>query len=189
MTNKKLGTLLISVAIVIALTALQEFAPETQPEWPAGITPETINYDEFHLVERVVDGDTIVLANGGTVRYVGIDTPETHDPRKAVQCFGEEAVAANRALVEGKRVKVVRDVSERDKYGRFLGYIYLEDGTFVNAELVQRGFAFAYKYQPDIAHYTELKNFERAAQSQGQGLWSACTVRKLSGGRMQTNDI
>lgn len=130
-------------------------------------------------VSRVVDGDTIEVDLNGVkekVRYIGMNTPESVDPRRAVQCFGKEASAANAALVENKEVRLVRDVSDRDKYGRLLRYVYLNDDrrTFVDLELVRQGYATIMTYPPDIAHVTEFRTAERAAREAGRGLWSAC---------------
>ena len=101
-------------------------------------------------VSRVIDGDTIELAGGEHLRYIGIDTPEEVDPRKPVQCFATEAAERNKELVEGKDVVFYKDVSERDRYGRLLGFVYLPDGTFVNRMLVSEGYAFSYAYPPDV---------------------------------------
>lgn len=126
------------------------------------------------LVTRIVDGDTIELSNGDKVRYIGIDTPETVDPRKSVQCFGKEAKDANKNLVLNKTVILRKDISNTDKYGRLLRYVYLEDGTFVNLWLVKNGYATAYTYPPDIAHSQELVAAGKEAKKNGRGLWSSC---------------
>lgn len=128
------------------------------------------------LVSRVIDGDTIELENGERVRYIGIDTPETVDPRKPVQCFGVEASQRNKELVEGKRVWLVKDVTDRDRYGRLLRYVYLGDpqspeSVFVNLELVKEGFAHSYSYPPDIARQAEFVAAESAARGGQKGLW------------------
>ena len=128
------------------------------------------------VVERVVDGDTIELTTGDRVRYIGMDTPETVDPRKPVQCFGHEAAEKNRELVEGKEVTLLPDVEDRDKYGRFLRYVYLGD-TFINLELVQQGYAYAYPYPPSVAHEAEFRAAEAAARKAKLGLWQACPPR------------
>ncbi len=138
-------------------------------------------------VARVIDGDTIELENGDRLRYIGIDTPEEVDPRKPVQCFSKEAAAANKALVEGKSIVFYKDVSLRDKYGRWLGFVYLSDGTFVNLILVQEGFAFAYPYKPDISHADEFREAEVHAREAKRGLWRACRVLRTSTGREETN--
>ncbi|MBI4433726.1 thermonuclease family protein [Candidatus Uhrbacteria bacterium] len=127
------------------------------------------------LVVRAIDGDTMELEGGTMVRYLGIDTPETVDPRKLVECFGPEASRANHALVDGKRVRLVADVEDRDKYGRLLRYVYLTDGTFVNLQLARDGFAAAYTYPPNVAHAEEFHAAARAAREQRRGLWATCT--------------
>lgn len=141
------------------------------------------------MVAEVIDGDTIVLINGEHMRYIGIDTPEEFDQRKPVQCFAAEAAARNKALVEGKKIIFYKDQTEHDKYGRWLGFVYLEDGTFVNKELVSEGFAFAYPYKPDITKKAEFKSAETTAKKNHLGLWANCQVTKLSSGREQTNAI
>ncbi len=128
-------------------------------------------------VKRVVDGDTIVLENGETVRYIGIDAPESVKPNAPMDCYGREAATRNRELVEGKLVRVERDVSERDRYGRKLYYVFLEDGTFVNATLVREGYAFARSYPPDVARQDELRVAEREAREAKRGLWAEATCR------------
>jgi micrococcal nuclease len=140
-------------------------------------------------VARAIDGDTIELINGERMRYVGIDTPEEFDQRKPVQCYALEAANRNHQLVDGKDIVFYPDVSIKDKYGRWLGFIYLPDGTFVNEGLVAEGLAFSYPYKPDTSKKAELQQVEDEAHSQNLGLWSHCTVTKLKGGRKQTNAI
>jgi len=124
---------------------------------------------EFFVV-RVIDGDTIELESGQKVRYIGIDTPEIHHPTKSVECFGEQAAEKNRALVEGKLVKLEKDVSEVDRYGRLLRYVYV-DGVMVNELLVREGYARASSYPPDIKHQDLFREAESQAQQAGAGLW------------------
>lgn len=126
------------------------------------------------MVIRVVDGDTIVIDTGQKVRYIGMNSPETVDPRKPVQCFGKEASARDKELVNGKEVKLVKDVSETDKYGRLLRYVYLMDGTFVNLELVKEGFARVDTFPPDVKFSKEFVAADRAARLAQKGLWSVC---------------
>ncbi len=125
------------------------------------------------LVLRAIDGDTIALEGGARVRYIGVDTPETKDPRKPVQCFGKRAFEKNRDLVEGKLVRLARDISDRDRYGRLLRYVYVGD-IFVNLRLVEEGFAKSYSYPPDIAKQAEFRAAERRAREAGIGLWGEC---------------
>jgi micrococcal nuclease len=124
-------------------------------------------------VERVVDGDTIVLAGGERVRYIGVDTPESVKPNTPVQCFAKRASHANEELVDGKRVTLRYDVERRDRYGRLLAYVYV--GTReVNADLVRRGFARPLTIPPNVAHADEYSRLAAAARRAGRGLWSAC---------------
>lgn len=127
------------------------------------------------IVVRVVDGDTIELADGQRVRYLGIDTPESVDPRKGVACFGREAAERNRDLVEGQAVRLQRDVSDRDRYGRLLRYVYLGD-ELVNEQLVRDGYARTHAYPPDVRYQSRFEAAERDARAAGRGLWSACTT-------------
>jgi micrococcal nuclease len=127
-------------------------------------------------VARVVDGDTIEVEMGGrrhTVRYIGIDTPEVGDPRRPVMCYGEEASRRNRQLVEGKTILLEKDVSETDRYGRLLRYVWA-DGVFVNAALVREGYARVYTVPPDVRYAELFRRLEREAREQGRGLWGAC---------------
>lgn len=126
---------------------------------------------EVFRVAHVVDGDTIKLDNGQVLRYIGIDTPETVDPRKPVQCFGKEASDKNRELVEGKEVRLEKDISETDKYGRILRYVYVGD-TFINDYLVRQGYAHSYSYPPDIKHQDQFKQAEEEARNNKRGLWA-----------------
>ena len=133
---------------------------------------------EDGTVTRVVDGDTIHVALGGqdeTVRYIGIDTPESVKPGTPVQCFAKEASDANARLVEGRRVRLVRDVSERDRFGRILAYVYRDsDDLFVNEALVRGGYALAKEYRPDTRFATRLAAVMDEARSAAKGLWKAC---------------
>ena len=130
-------------------------------------------------IERVVDGDTVVvdLASGEeTVRLIGIDTPESVDPRQPVECFGKEASARTAELLPaGTRVRLVRDVEPRDRYDRLLAYVYrLPDELFVNLSLAVDGYAVPLTYPPNVAHTDEIVAAARAAREAGRGLWSAC---------------
>ncbi len=124
-------------------------------------------------VSRVIDGDTIELENGERVRYIGIDTPETVDPRKSIQCFGVEASKRNKELVEGKSVRLEKDITDRDKYNRLLRYVWVGD-TFVNLELVKQGFAQSYSYPPDIKYQDQFVSAQKEARDAKTGLWGAC---------------
>ncbi len=125
-------------------------------------------------VIQVIDGDTIEIAGGEKIRYIGIDAPETVDPRKSAQCFGREASRKNKALVEGKMVRLEKDVTERDKYHRLLRYVWVGD-TFINAELVRQGFAYSYLFPPNIKYHDIFIKSQQEAQDARRGLWSRCS--------------
>ena len=146
---------------------LQNSTPEVDRE-------NTKNNQNLVLATKVVDGDTIEITGGQKVRYIGIDTPETVHPSKPVMCFGKEASTKNRELVEGKRVRLEKDVSETDKYGRLLRYVYLSDDTFVNLLLVEEGYASSYSYPPDIKYQEQFQQAEKSARENNLGLWGSC---------------
>jgi micrococcal nuclease len=129
-------------------------------------------------VLRVVDGDTIAVRLDGRaerVRYIGVDTPESVEPGTPVQCFAHAAAAENARLVAGERVRLVRDVKARDRFGRLLAYVYrVRDGSFVNAELVRRGYARTLTIPPNVRFADRLARLARAARAAGRGLWTAC---------------
>ncbi len=136
-------------------------------------------------VIRTVDGDTFVVQLGGLqekVRMLGMDTPETVDPRKTVQCFGKEASKKLHELLTDKIVTLKSDPAndDRDKYGRILRYVYLPDGTFVNSIMIEQGFAFAYIKFPFMykEQFVRLQMQARAARA---GLWGKETCNGVHG--------
>ncbi len=142
-------------------------------------TAGTISTDGRATVEQVVDGDTIVVDIGGRsekVRLIGIDTPESVDPRRPVACFGKEASARTAELLPvGTAVRLVGDVEARDRYDRVLAYVYrVNDGLFVNLTLAAEGFAVTLTYPPNVAHEAEFVAAAAAARRDGRGLWSSC---------------
>ena len=127
-------------------------------------------------VVDVVDGDTIeVLVDGAEedLRYIGVDTPESVAPGQPVECFGREASELNRRLVEGETVRVVFDAERRDHYGRLLAYVFVGP-TFVNAELVRRGYATTLTIPPNDSRAALFDRLEQQAGNEGLGLWSVC---------------
>ena len=139
---------------------LRDDEPANKAEIPEG---------ERAQVTHVFDGDTIeVELDGRTyrLRYIGVDTPEREEP------FYKDAADFNRDLVEDQTVILVRDVSDTDRYGRLLRYVYLEDGTFVNAELMRGGFARLVTFPPDVAQTDYLRGLQTEARDAGVGMWS-----------------
>lgn len=152
--------LLMLVALVVALVVAPPVAGQ-QPEY-------------LGIVTRVVDGDTIYVAIGNqieAVRYIGINTPETHHPTRGRERGGEAAREINRQLVDGRQVRLVLDVQHRDRYGRLLAYVYVGD-RFVNAELVHHGHAAAATYPPNVRYADYFRSLERGARERSVGLWS-----------------
>jgi micrococcal nuclease len=137
---------------------------------------QAITQGDFDVVERVVDGDTLLLQSGERVRLIGVDTPETKHPKKPVEYFGKEASAFTRRMVEGKRVRLEFDQAnavqgDKDRYGRTLAYVFLEDGTLLNAEIIKQGYGHAYTQFP-FSRMEEFRRLEREAREQGRGLWA-----------------
>lgn len=148
------------------------------PAGPGSATPRQAPTPTNATVERVVDGDTVVVRAAGVrerVRLIGVDTPETKDPRRPVQCFGHEASTyTTRLLPPGTPIRLERDVELRDRYGRLLAYVYRGDGLFVNLALARDGYARLLTYPPNVAHVDEFTSAVTGAREAGRGLWRAC---------------
>ncbi len=178
--SKRNISLLVSLLLLLIYSG-KNYSNTKQP--PAVITPTPTSEPLIvtasasgilTTVLKVVDGDTIKIASGQTVRYIGIDTPETVDPRRPVQCFGNEASDRNKQLVEGKVVNLEKDISETDKYGRLLRYVWIGE-TLINEQLVREGFAHSSSYPPDIKYQERFKLAEKLARQEKLGLWGdAC---------------
>jgi micrococcal nuclease len=122
-------------------------------------------------VKRVIDGDTFELIDGERVRLIGIDTPETARGRRVDEPFADVATEFTRSMVEGRDVRLEFDVQLRDRYGRLLAYVYLDDGTFLNAELVRLGFATVATYPPNVTFADEFLHLQREARKAKRGVW------------------
>lgn len=161
------------LAALLAATGCSGSSPATPEPSPAPApAPPSIGP---LLVTRVIDGDTVVVETVGTVRLIGVDTPETVDPQEPVGCFGPEASAFTRAVAAGQRVRLEFDVDRIDRFGRTLAYIYLPDGTFLNATLVQQGYGRAYTFFP-FRYLEQFRALEREAREARRGLWAACVT-------------
>ena len=168
----RLASRTVSGFVVLFLALFLSFGPKSS--FPETIRNFLFSQDQKEgefLVARVIDGDTIELSSGEKVRYIGIDTPESVKPNTPVQCFAKEAATRNRELVEGKTVRLVRDVSDRDKYGRLLRYVYAGD-VFINEALVREGYARVATFPPDVFHANEFLAAERDAREGKRGLWA-----------------
>ncbi len=135
---------------------------------------------------RVVDGDTLVAWYQGeetTVRLLGMDTPETVDPRKPVECFGPEASAEGKKLLTGQDVRLVPDPSQDqfDQYGRLLAYAYLPDGTLYNEYMIAHGYAHEYTFKKAYEFQKEFLAAQASAKAAHLGLWSPATCNGNTG--------
>lgn len=142
------------------------------------LTPKVNNsIGTYYEVTKVVDGDTIhvnIEGNNETVRLIGINTPETVDPRRPVQCFGKEASNFMKNIASGKLVKLEYDDSQsiRDTYNRLLAYVYLEDGQMLNRKMIAEGYAYEYTYMTPYKYQKEFRELQNLARTSKRGLWS-----------------
>lgn len=159
------------LGVLVALVLAGAFAATRQNASPPAPADQDV------VVVRIVDGDTLVVTGGVRVRLIGINTPESVDPRRPVECFGKEAATALAGLVPpGTPVRLTYDVDRTDEFGRTLAYVYRRpDGLFVNAALVEQGYAHAATYPPNVAHAGEFTTLAGQARRGNAGLWSACS--------------
>lgn len=146
------------------------------------------NQPGLYIVDHYVDGDTIAVDMNGKVeivRFIGIDTPETHKPNTPVQCYGAAAAAHTQNAIKaaGNKVRLASDSldTDRDRYGRLLRYVYLADGTLLNELNIREGYAFYYPYFP-FSKKTEFKAAQDDARAAQKGLWGACNPTPSDGG-------
>lgn len=139
---------------------------------------EAASADSFHLVQWVDDGDTIVLGDGRRVRYIGINAPEVAHENRPAERFGTEAGDFNRKLVYKKKVRLEFDREKHDQYGRVLAYVFLQDNTFVNAELIKGGYAFYVFRRPNTKYDSLLLRLQREAMAKRLGMWEGFSNQK-----------
>lgn len=179
------GIAVLFVAIIIISSRDQtveqiqksESKPQEQVNAVATSSPAPTTQSGLYTVSSVIDGDTIqvIIDNKKeTLRLIGIDTPETVDPRKPVQCFGKEASAKAKSLLSGKSVRLEADPTqgERDKYQRLLRYVFLEDGTNFNKLMISEGYAHEYTYNTPYKYQSEFKMAQKEAEASKVGLWA-----------------
>ncbi|GBD24629.1 Thermonuclease [bacterium HR29] len=169
-----------------AATTARSATPTPPPTSSPALTPTATPYArpvrgalpsecEPAQLLRVIDGDTIAVVVGGqseTVRLIGVDAPELHHPTRGAEPYGAEAAAYLARLLAGQRFCLERDISERDRYGRLLRYVWLEDGTLVNEALVAAGMAMVVTYPPDVKYAaSRFLPAQTAAREAGRGLW------------------
>jgi micrococcal nuclease len=159
-----LGTCLIFVGYTI-------FSQQKTGRVKKDVTPTLVQSSPstYSKVTRVIDGDTIVIDTGQHIRYIGMNTPEVESD----ECFASEATEINKSLVLGKVVRLEKDLSEMDKYGRLLRFVYIGD-TFVDDYLVKNGYAKVMPVPPDVKYKDRFEQSEEYARQNGLGLWSEC---------------
>jgi micrococcal nuclease len=171
---------LVTAAALAAASGVYLIARSFAPAYSENRADKT----SYLYVSRVIDGDTIKLSNGERVRLIGIDTPEAYysdkmarDSRrsgediKTIEAMGRKASEFTKSLVKGKRVRLEYDVDRYDRYGRTLAYVYLEDGTFVNAKIVEAGYAQVMTIPPNVKHADYFLELQRKARADNRGLW------------------
>ncbi len=176
-------SVLMSLGIVLAmgLFSLLLPTPTENPDQPnpsapvLGVETDQARPVETAFVTRVIDGDTIVLESGERVRYIGMNTPEDG---AVVECYGTAATKRNIELVENKTVTLVKDVSETDRYGRLLRYVYIED-QMINRILLDEGFAQVATYPPDVMHQETFSAAQEIAREKEIGLWGGDCPEQL----------
>lgn len=174
MSSKRLY---ITIAIFVLFCAVSFMAYKSN--WIKPIDPKTFLRADVgtYKIVSFADGDTIVVDMQGTeeiVRFIGVDTPETHKPNSPVECYGPEASTYTKQRIGSDRVKLVADTltTNRDRYNRLLRYVYLQDGTLLNQELVNKGYAFAYAFP--FAKSNDFATSMQQAQKDKSGLWGTC---------------
>lgn len=177
--QKKFVRIVSSVLIAITLILMQHYGLIPGQEEVGNHTPG------LYKVVKFDDGDTIAVDMEGkkeTIRFIGVDTPETHDPRKPVQCFGKEASRFTKRVIGESRVRLEADrlSGNRDRYDRLLRFVYLPNGQLLNQTLVEEGYGFAITGFP----HTKMESFvnaEAEAKSRQRGLWGQCELETVNG--------
>ncbi len=169
--------------LAIILVVIQFFFNKNSPLLKISSNPTNIPtpviatpYEKQKVkVIRIVDGDTIEIEGKQKVRYIGVNAPELHDPRRPIECYGQTAADENKRLVEGKEVYIQRDISETDKYKRLLRYLWIGD-IFVNDYLVRQGFAQVSTFPPDVRYQQQFLEAQKEAIEKDRGLWKKCSL-------------
>jgi len=175
--------LFLPVLLSFLLTASASAAPAKQK-------PTEKPKQVFYTVKRVVDGDTVVLSTGEKVRMIGIDTPESRMNKKlkrdmektrldadTIIALGKRSAQFTRTLTEGKPVRLEFDVQKKDRYDRLLAYLYAENGTFVNAEIIKEGYAMVMTVPPNVKYKDLFAKYQKEAREAQRGLWRTTPIK------------
>lgn len=189
-SKKKLIRIFSSIFIALVLIFLQQNG--LIPGQEKVKTTVENSTPGLYTVTKFDDGDTIGVDMEGkteTIRFIGVDTPETHDPRKPVQCYGKDAASFTKQTIGNQRVRLEADPESdnRDRYDRLLRFVYLPSGQLLNYELVKEGYGFAITGFPHTKMETFV-NAETEAKNNSRGLWGACQVNS-SQGYFQTDAV
>lgn len=182
-TQKLFFSLLLSLVLLLI---------STHTDWlKQTVKTAQQNQPGLYKVTSVYDGDTIAVDMNGsaeTIRFIGVDTPETHDPRKPVQCYGREATNYTKNLLQDRSVRLQADPlnTNRDRYGRLLRYVYLPDDSLLEKKLITEGYGMAYTAFP-FEKAGEFEVYEQTAKNTNKGLWAACQIITESNGARHTN--
>jgi len=178
-------------AVIVALAGIL-FAYGQQHGWFGGAA-QTLERSQpgLYSVSHFVDGDTIAVTMSGKeekVRFIGVDTPETHKPNTPVQCYGPAAAAFTKNTIGQHPVRLVSDSlsTDRDRYGRLLRYVYLPDGTNLDQKLIAEGYGFYYPYFP-FTKSSEFAAAEQSAMAAHKGLWANCHPTPTDSGGYVSN--
>ena len=168
-------TALVAIIVIFGVWAENEIKKIRIDDFSREIKEEVVvsptqSEREKAIVSRVIDGDTIELSDKRKVRYIGINSLEIDDKRSEIKCLAEKAKEINQKLVEGKEIEMENDLSETDKYGRLLRYVWIEN-KMVNLELVEEGWAEISTYPPDVKYQEELLNAQKRAKINYLGMW------------------
>lgn len=184
--KREIYIFVLGVLVGIWIFSLQVNKVANKPtEVPKGVavvqevtpSPSTENKKDYYEVIKVTDGDTIQIQVGDkkqTVRMIGVDTPESVDPRRPIQCFGEKASQKTSELLLNKKVSLESDTTQgdMDRYMRLLRYVFLEDGTNVNKLLIEQGFGHQYTYNKPYKYRKDFIKAEAEARENKRGLWA-----------------
>lgn len=183
-----------AITLITAAISLIVWYGQSQGWFAGAMQAAENNQPGLYHVSKFSDGDTITVDMNGTeetIRFIGVDTPETHDPRKKVQCYGPAASAFTKNILTaaGSKVRLAADSQSgnRDRYDRLLRYVYLPDGTFLNEKLIRDGYGFYYPYFK-FDKKPEFAAAQAKAQAENKGLWANCTPTATDGGGWTSND-
>ncbi len=186
---RSLGAVVLTLLLVVAVSYLSNNSQKIEQ----GSSAIQSQNPSTYTVTKFYDGDTIAINMNGSiekVRLIGVDTPETHDPRKAVQCFGQAGADFTKNLIGDQKLRLEADPinQNRDRYNRLLRYVYLPDGRLVNAEIIKQGYGFAYLSFP-FTKSDEFRQLQTEAREQNRGLWNSCTPSPNQYGGFTSNDV